>query len=244
MDEALLPARIGDAVTACERTGAPQFLGFLTEGQISAAINALKAYNVRYDFSGGHENAERQYLCILPDWCEKAEPPITALTFSYRAADTLSHRDFLGSLMGLGLVREKIGDILVENARAVVFANRDIAKFIIEGISKVGRVGVTVSEGASQPLPQAGKLVELAETVASLRLDCAVAAIYGLSRTAAAEAIADGLVFVDSVACQKPTKVLAAGNKISLRGRGRAQIIQTDGRSRKGRIILKYNKYI
>lgn len=244
MDDALLPARIGDAVTACERTGAPQFLGFLSEAQISAAINALKAYNVKYEFWGGHENAERQYLCILPDWCEEAEPPVTPLTFTYRAADTLSHRDFLGSLMGLGLVREKIGDILVGSGRAVVFANRDIAKFIVEGINKVGRVGVCVSFGADAPLPQAGRLVEFSETVASLRLDCVVAAIFGLSRGAAAEAIAEGVVFVDSLVCQKPTKIVAVGNKISLRGKGRAQITDADGRSRKGRIILKCNKYI
>lgn len=244
MDDALLSARIGDAVLACERTGAPQFLGFLTETQVSAAINALKAYSVRYEFSGGHENAERQYLAVLPDWCEETEFPITPLTFTYRTVDSLSHRDFLGSLMGLGLVREKIGDILVDSGRAVVFANRDIAKFIVEGISKVGRVGVTVSVGASEPFPQAGKLVEFSETVASLRLDCVVAAIYGLSRGVAAEAIAEGVVFVDSLVCQKPTKTVAAGNKINFRGRGRVQVVDTEGLSRKGRKILKCNKYI
>ena len=244
MDDTLLPARIEDAVRACERNCTPQFLGFLTETQVSAAIKALRAYNVRYELWGGHEDAERQYLGILPDWCEEIVFPITPLTFTYRTVDTLSHRDFLGSLMALGLVREKIGDILVESGRAVVFANRDIAKFITEGISKVGRVGVTVSVGADEPLPQAAKLMEASETVASLRLDCVVAAIYGLSRSAAAEAISEGAVFVDSVVCEKATRTVDEGNKINFRGRGRVQILDADGRSRKGRIILKYNKYI
>ena len=243
MDNALLPARINDVVSACERTSVPQFLGFLTEAEASAAICILSPMDVKYQLWGGYADAERKYLGFLPDWCENADYPITPITFTFRNQDKLSHRDFLGALMSLGLVREKIGDILVTEGRAVVFVNRDIAKFVLE-LGKIGRVGVSVREGFDEPLPQAQTAVEFSETVASLRLDCVIAAIYGLSRGTAAEAINDGLVYIDSVICTKATRNVCAGNKINLRGKGRVQIISADERSRKGRIILKCNKYI
>ncbi len=244
MDAALLPARIEDAVRACERTAVPQFLGFLTEAEVSTAIGVLDNIGAKYQLWGGYADAERKYLAVLPDWCDMPDYPITPITFSYRNQDKLTHRDFLGALMSLGLVREKIGDILVTDGRAVVFVNREISKFILNDISKIGRVGVSVAIGFTEPLPIAKTAVEFSETVASLRLDCVIAAIYGLSRGAAAAAIGDGLVYVDSVICTKATRSVCAGEKLNLRGKGRVYIISSDERSRKGRIIIKCNKYI
>lgn len=243
MDNSLLPARLSDIVNACERSCVPQFLGFLTEAEASSAICVLNSKGTKYLLWGGYADAERKYVGVLPDWCEGPDYPITAITFTFRNQDKLSHRDFLGALMSLGLVREKIGDILVGEGRAVVFVNRDISKFVLE-ISKIGRVGVCAREGFEEPLPQAQTAVEFTETVASLRLDCVIAAIYGLSRGTAAEVINDGLVYIDSVICTKATRSVCAGNKLNLRGKGRVCVLSTDERSRKGRIILKCNKYI
>ena len=89
-----------------------------------------------------------------------------------------------------------------------------------------------------------GKKLECSETVASVRLDCVVAAICNMSRTQASEKITDGLVMVNSVCITKPTLSVRAYDKITIRQKGKFEILSCNEMSKKGRIILKYNKYI
>lgn len=243
MNIQLLPARVADLKHLCEKTSTPKFLGFLTPDELSVALKCLNN-SERYDFFGGYEGAERVLLGFMPDWCEELVYPITALSFKYRECDKLTHRDFLGSLMALGINRETVGDILVSDGRAVVFLLNETAKFVLSQISKIGRVGVTVSEGFTEPLPNAGKKQEMSVTVASLRLDCVVSALCSLSRKEASQKIADGLVFVNSICIQKPTHTLASGSKVTVRQKGRFEIISGEEHSKKGRIILRYSKYV
>ncbi len=242
MQPDLLKARVIDTAAAAEKGGAPAFLGFLTPAQAAEAVSVLGG--CRYELFGGFDGAERTYLCCKPDWCEDACFPITALSFSFRKCDTLSHRDFLGSLMALGITRESVGDILVESGRAVVFVSSSVAGFVKTQIGKIGRVGVQITDGFVEPLPQLGQCVEVGGTVASTRIDCVVAEIAGLSRTGAAAAVNDGLVSVNSVLCEKVTRPISEGDKITIRGRGRFTVTSLSGVSKKGRIILKYTKFI
>ncbi len=243
MDIELLPARINDLQYLCEKSSVPKFLGFLTPDELALAIKCL-TNGSKYAFSGGYSGAERTVLAFLPDWCKEPIYPITALTFTYRKSDILSHRDFLGSLMALGIARETVGDILVEPGRTVVFALNDVADFIVTQTEKIGRVGVNITKGFDMPLPSLGKKQEFSVTVASLRLDCVISAICGFSRKEACEKIADGFVTVNSVCCEKPTSTVTGGNNITVRQKGKFEIVSCDGYSKKGRIILKYNKYI
>lgn len=244
MDDRLFDARVNDTLTICERTCVPRFLGFLTELEASRADTFLRKQNAKFIFFGGFEQAERTMLACLPDWCYECDFPITSLTFIYREEDVLSHRDFLGSLMALGITRESVGDILVEKGRAVIFVSDDIAEFVLTQIEKVGRVGVTVSKGYSSPLPQHGTLAEFSDTVASLRLDGIVSVLAGVSRKTASEIIESGYVSINSVLCEKATRTVNAGERITIRSKGKFYINDVSSLSKKGRIILKYSKYV
>ena len=244
MDAELLPARVCDAANLCDRTDTPRFLGFLTPVEVARAVAVLKNNRCRYCFFGGYDSAERTVLGCLPDWCEEPDFPITAVTLRYRTCDRLSHRDFLGALMGLGLTRESVGDILVEPGRAVLFLLNEIAPYVLSQLEKVGAVGVTAESGFVSPLPQASKKVSASDTVASLRLDCVVAALCGCSRKTATEWIEDGKVSIRSVACDKVTHTVSAGDTVTVRGVGKFTVNNTDTFSRKGRIILQYSKYV
>ncbi len=113
MDATVFAARVSDLAVLCERTSVPRFLGFLTATEAVEADRILRSIGIKYCFFGGHDFSERTMLSCLPDWCDSTDYPITALTFYFRECDELSHRDFLGSLMSLGLKREAVGDILV-----------------------------------------------------------------------------------------------------------------------------------
>lgn len=244
METDILKARIADTADICERTNRQKFLGFLSREEAVLTERTLEKRNVNFALFGGYEEAERVMLGCFPDWDEERDFPITAVTFTYRKTDALSHRDFLGSLMALGLTREAVGDILVEEGRAVVFLNEDIAGFVLSQVEKIGRTGVTVSEGFSLPLPQKGELSEFNCTVASERLDCVVAALCNISRGAALQKIAEGLVSVNSVVTEKATKTVIGGDAVTVRGKGKFIIDSLDRKTRKNRIILKYKKYI
>ncbi len=243
MDIKLLPARVDDLKEIVHKSNSPKYLGFLTPEESAVVVQRFRL-GERYKLFGGYDAAERVMLGVLPDWCETTVFPIKAITFTYRECDSLSHRDFLGALMALGIARETIGDILIEKGRAIVFASDDVAKFILTQINKVGNVGVTLFEGFSEPLPQVSTKQEFSVTVASTRIDCVVAAICNMSRNKAAEKIADGLVSVNSVCVTKSTATIHVGDKITIRQKGKFEIVSCDGYSKSGRIILKYNKYV
>ncbi len=246
MDIALLPSRIKDAVRLCDNSSFPKFVGFLTEEEAAICEPVAQKLGAFYAFFGGYEDAQRRYFGVFPPWCDDYEDffPIKALTFTYREADSLSHRHFLGTFMSLGITRESVGDILVEQGRAVAFFSDDLADFVKSQVEKVSKVGVTVSEGFTLPLPGMSGFKEITDTVASSRLDCVVAALANCSRSSAAELIDNKLVSVNSVLADKTVKTVQNGDKITLRGKGKFIIESIDTRSKKDRLILKAKKYI
>lgn len=244
METEFFVARIGDISDICEKTQRPKYIGFISPEQSVLASQILSKRNIKFAFFGGYTDAERVVLGCFPEWMADFEFPITAITFNYRKTDILHHRDFLGSLMALGIKRETVGDILIEEGRAVVFVFKEIADYIMREVEKIGRIGVSLQMGAEEPLPLKSELCEFTETVASLRLDCVVAAVGGFSRGAANEKIADGLVSVNSVTVEKATKFVSDGDILTVRGSGKFIIDSAIDRTKKNRIILKYKKYV
>lgn len=244
MDTELLVARISDVADICEKTARPKFMGFLSPEQSVLAERLLSKRSIKYSFFGGYTEAQRVVLGCFPDWCEDFNFPVTAVTFSYRKSNTLYHKDFLGSLMALGIKRETVGDILIEDGRTVAFLLDEISDYVMSEIRKIGRIGVELKIGFTEPLPMQNELREFTETVASLRLDCVVSAVAGLSRGVSEQKIEDGLVSVNSVVVQKTTKILCDGDILTVRGSGKFIIDSTSLRSKKDRIILKYRKYV
>ncbi len=244
MEADLLKRRIFDTADICEKTNRPKFLGFLSLEQAALAKSLLSGLNIHYEFFGGFNGAERLVLGCFPSWAEEHEFPVTAITASFREADRLTHRDVLGTLMGLGLKRETVGDILVESGRAVIFLLKENAAYVLSQVEKIGGVGVTLKEGFVLPLPSSGELKELSVTVASDRIDCVVAALIGVSRARAVEKLNQSLVSVNSQTAEKATHRVKAGDVISVRRGGRFSVVSLDDRTRKNRIVLKYKKYV
>ena len=122
-EERLLLGRVWDKWDQCRLRSVPAATDFLSPQEQAAALRLLRALGVQegYVFSGGYEGAERQRLFFLPDWAEEPEPDaIAAVACTWYGGESLTHRDFLGSLMGLGLTRGTIGDILVTEGRCQV----------------------------------------------------------------------------------------------------------------------------
>ncbi len=244
MDSNSLIPRIEDTFNQSVSKNKPCFLGFLSAEEASVALNRLEHKTKNFSFYGGYDSAQRTLLCCYPDWFENPIYPITTISFNYRNCDKLSHRDFLGSLMALGITRESIGDILVGEGKAVAFFKTDIANFVLTQISKIGRVGVTLESDYKGPLPQTDKFTELSATVSSNRLDSVVSALGGVSRATAQEFINDGRVNINSFLTKKCTVSVQNGANLSIRGKGKFTIISVDNTTKKGRIVLQYKKYI
>ena len=221
---------------------------------------------------GGYPEAERVRVVILPDYTEGLVDP-TALGSDPAAALSdaglddlaetirgavcpvlikgsgfreLSHRDYLGSVLGLGLERDAIGDILMPDAHsAILLIDARVGDFLTTQMEKVATDTVRVSrlpEGTA--LTGTRRLQPITDTVASERLDCVVAALCNLSREKAQMAVKSGLVELDYEAVEDCSATVDAPAVISVRGFGKFAVHAFDGTTRKGRIRLAAGKYI
>lgn len=245
-ENALLIARLDDIITASAKKQYPTFIGFLNEQQISVLTQHLKKSKVsNYRFFGGYENSDRCLLGIsFGDYIEDYYYPITGISFKYKPEYKLSHRDFLGSLMGLGLKREAIGDILTGDGYTVIFIKDEIKKYVLSQIQKIGSVGVVTEEWDNYTLPIKNEFENISCTISSARLDNIVSALVGFSREKSATLIKQGLVFVNSVAVDNLSYTIKTGDKISIRGKGKFIVGDFSGLTKKGRLKLTVQKYI
>lgn len=243
----LLLAKADDAVRLCELRNTPKFMGFLSPSEMAEISRSVVSKAVC--FFGGYDDAERCMLGVLPDYIidYRAAFPISALKISYRAVDKLSHRDVLGAFMSTGITRDRVGDIRFGEGFAVAFVVQEIADYLAEQISKIGRVGVTVQSisineaECSFPPPITE---DLSFTVSSPRLDAVISGLIGVSRSKAEQMIVDGLVFINSLEALKSIKKVQQNDKITIRGYGRFVITATGNFSKKGREIIQAKKYI
>lgn len=236
--------RVNDTVRLSWQRDIPKYLGFLSPSEHLAALKCLSG--VKHGFFGGYDSCERTVLGVFPDWYSenKNDYPVTAVNFSYNKAYKLLHKDFLGSIMALGVTRKSVGDILVGDGVAVAFVLEDIAQYVAAQLSKVGSVGVKTEIGIPEQLPQQGELKEFSSTVSSLRLDCIISALISKSRKESAALIEKDMVLVNSVPVKKLTHCVRDSDEISVRKYGKYIIEGVAGTSKKGRIILNWKKYV
>lgn len=245
-EDRLLIARAEDAVMLCQKHSYPHFIGFLDERQRALLTSQFKHFaDVQLLFWGGHEQAERTLLGAFPDFMQPDVSlfPMAPLTFRYRTSTALSHRDFLGTLLGHGIRREKVGDILCFPGKTVAFVSEDVAGFLSDQITKVGGEGVTLIQGLDEPLHFSRTYKELQMTVASPRLDNVVKALIGCSREKAATAIVSGLVSCNHQSCENVSKTVCEGDILSIRGYGRFRVVALSERTKKDRLVLIAHKY-
>lgn len=243
----MLYARLADAAGLCLAHNQTGFVGFLDERETRLAQSFAASQKLSHTLLwGGYPQAERNLFGVFPDFLAPMAEwfPIQALTFTFRVQDCLSHRDFLGALLSHGVRRDAVGDILLEPGRAVVFVKQELAGYLLGQVEKIGRVGVTGSEGASLPLPQPRQLLEIPGVVSSLRLDCVAAVCTRLTREKTAAMIREGLVMLNHQTVTIPSQMVQSSDKLSIRGKGRFLLDAVGTATKKGRFHVVIKKYI
>lgn len=253
-EDKLIMAMAEDKKIQCQDNYMITNTGFLDMRQQTLCEKIIKSNaEVKGFFYGGYSDAERRIAVFLPEYIEaenegalyqyfldnKEDNPLALIRIKHSGYKELSHRDYLGSLIGLGIKRETVGDILVSKEGADIVVVREIAEFILINYGKAGRtyLELTLKDIDDIIIPE-GHVEEKSATVASLRLDNVVSAAFGISRSNAVEAIKGGIVFVNNLQSEKPEKIVNQSDKLVLRGKGKI-ILKEIGRStRKGRIFI------
>ena len=248
-DQRLLLGRVWDKYQRCRMKNLPEHTAFLTPQERELCRQMLGAIGADegFRFWGGYDGAERQQLHFLPDWTEEIQETAAALRCSWYETEELTHRDLLGSLMGLGITRESIGDILVDKTghAADVLVTDTAVGFLRQEWTQAGRVKMQVKpvELHDLHIPQTA-FREIHDTVASLRLDNIVSTGFSLSRGKAAEAIEGGRVQVNWQDVTKSGANVATGDVITVRGLGKCELVSVGNPTKKGRFFVTIKRYL
>ncbi len=244
-DDRILVSHILDMIELCERCYQPKFSFFLDERQVILAENVMLEQKVEhYKFSGGYNNSARKVLGIFPSyWDEEESFPISALSIKYRESDKLTHRDFLGVFMSKQIKRNMLGDIIVGKGYTTVFVYDTVKDMLTSEISKIGSVGVKITESDNSDIKLEQSFIEKNGTVSSLRLDSIVSTAAGISRDKAAGLIKSGNVTVMYNIVETPSYLLSEGAVFSVRGSGKYILYSVNGKTKKDRIHITIKKY-
>ncbi|MBR6670388.1 MAG: RNA-binding protein [Ruminococcus sp.] len=246
-EDKLLIAKTEDLFSVCNRNFVPASSYFLDERQCFIAESVCrKQSGLYYGFWGGYENAKRKILCVYNEYFNdtwKEEIGLKCLTFRYRKEDKLTHRDFLGSLMAMRLKRETIGDIIIAEGMAQVFADEIAAKHIMAELCKIGRIGVSIYDDLPFELEPVQEYTEISGTVSSLRLDSVLSLSIRQSREKSAMLIKSSGVSLNFIQVYSVSKELKCGDVFSVRGYGKFILSDVTGISKKGRIHITVQKY-
>ena len=253
-EERMLLARTLDKLELAQNRGVPAHTPFLSPGEGASVTDLLNAWGrPRHLFWGGYEGAERTICVFLPDWQEDEdflsdpEGPLAAIQATFHDSASLSHRDILGSLMGLGITREKLGDILLpEPGTCQVVVLKEAVSILTSQWEGAGRY--KCREVRQIPLsalaPKPPQIKTIRDTVASPRLDAVLSSGFSLSRSKAAAYIAAGKVAVNHRECLKSDKTVEEGDVLTCRGLGKCVVKEVPGQSKKGRTMLVLERYL
>ena len=250
-EDRLLLAKVLDRAEQSHSRNIPASTDFLSPQQRVMAQELLHLAGIpetAYAALGGYEGAERTILLFLPDWLEaedaQSQSPLRFLRASFRKEYHLTHRDFLGSLMGMGIVREKIGDILVGPDSADVLVLDTVAEFLAQSWESAGRVKLRVAEidPGCVHIPEIRR-EERRDTVSSLRLDAVCSTGFRMARGKAAALIESGRVQLNWRECTKPDRTVSEGDTVSARGFGKFELTEVGALTKKGRIPITVQCY-
>lgn len=248
-EDRLLLAKIWDKINKGIQKNIPANTNFLSPREQELARFLFGDTDGLFPY-GGYPDAERKMYVYLPDYwddsyfvCEDA--PLVCLRAAFYKEDTLTHRDFLGALMGAGIARETVGDILVSEGSCDFFVSAEIAPYVLQNFESAGRTKLKLSliplSAVSVPLPET---VEIRDTLASLRLDSLIASGFRTSRNIASSHIEAGRVAINGLPCEKPDKAIEEGATISVRTMGKIKLKAINGQTKKGRISVVIDRYV
>ncbi len=241
--ERRLAARFAELARLAGERDVPRYTAFLDERE--QAIAACARHFCPGRPWGGFEGASRAVYGYspYPEALTDDSFPVETVLIRWRKQDRIGHRDILGTLMSLQIKRETVGDILVGEGEAVVFCLPAIASAVSRDLVRIGGTGVSCSLERPQVLP-AVRLQPMTGVAASLRLDCLVAMVTAKSRSEAVKLIRSGKVARAGQTVTEPSREMAEGESLSVRGYGKYVLRSVGAATRSGRYHVSYEKYI
>ena len=252
-DDRLLLAQILDKIKAVELNNKIEYTNFLDIYQINLVESFLKKIKyVNYILWGGYEFAERKLLIVYPEKFTQIEKNYDDLVSVIRIIlsnnedkASYTHRVYLGGIMKLGVEREKIGDILVQDNGADIIVKKDISKYLLQELPMLTRFekAEILEEKIENLIEVELKAEEIKIIVPSLRLDNFVSDFARTSRSKAVEIIKNERVFINGQNETKVSKQVKVGDTVTIRGKGRFIIKEFSGTTRSGRTVVVVDKY-
>lgn len=236
------------------------YTDFLNLNEISifhAMITELP--DIGYSLWGGIASAERKRVCfhgdltpgkneilnetliqtsLYPIICIKIQPA------NRKFAEDLSHRDYLGAILNLGINRSKIGDIFIKDSDAFVFCDSIMSRYLMDTLEKIRHTNVVLEKVDPSLLVATREYQVITGTVSSIRLDSIISIAFHSSRSSMLSYITSGKVFVNGREVLYNSYQLKDGDIISVRGLGKVKYEGQSGITKKGRISITLLKYI
>lgn len=247
--EELFRKRCLELAQKCYQKNQYTFTGFLGLSELSDFYRMEKELSyVPYTVWGGSELCERAMVRFGSKEMlgYEEEFPIVCLLvkpLAAKFADALSHRDFLGALMNLGIERSALGDILIEENTAYVFCLDKLADFLADNVNRVRHTAVVCSRTRELPSFSEKEMQEIKLQTASERIDGVLAKVYRLSRSETIELFRQKKVFVNGRLCENNSRLLKGGDTVTARGRGKFIYDGQQGLSKKGKLYLAVRIY-
>ena len=246
-DKEFLTKKLEYLENVLNKSGLAQFYGFLSEEDFEYAAKYFSRRKIHVDKYGAIKNSERVYLCIYEtDPPEKYEYPITVLKIQLsKNSKEQSHRNYLGSLLALGIERRVLGDIIVSDKEAYIAVQIDFVDFIKRELTKISNETCIVSDVDDYSIIERKlEFKNITVSVASNRLDAVISELTNLSRDNAKDLIVKGFVSVDSEIQYNPIREIKPGSKISVRKYGKYIFEEISGNTKSGRLRLNFKKYM
>lgn len=254
-EDRLLVAKILDKLEFTKTKNKIQYSDFLNINEQEIAMKVLKKldYN-KYYFFGGRENSERKLLVIYPEklteeMSRKNDDKVLSvirIKLPNELYGEYDHKKYLGSCIKIGVEREKIGDIIVEREGADIIVKNEMQKYLSQNLAYLTRfksAEITLEDISELKEIQVAKQ-EISSIVSSLRLDNIVSILARTSRNKALDILKQERVFLNHKVETKPSKQVNVGDIITIRGKGRFEFREISGNTKKGRYIIKIDKYV
>lgn len=249
-DEKIVFAKVLDHAQIAMNKKIATFTDFLDPAKIHSYENQFKFVDgIVYRTFGGYQGTERSMIGFCPDFLELTDEDFPICVIKIETKDKfcegLTHRQYLGSIIGTGIERTKLGDIIVLDECAYVFVHKTIADYICINLTRISRTKVECSiiNPTDIILPQQ-KFKLIHPTVASLRVDAVISAAFNISRGQAVEFINAEKVMVNWSIVKSASYSLKPDDLFTLRGYGRAKIVEITGKTKKDRLAITIQLYI
>ena len=250
-EEQILCKRFLELANTADQRGICLFSDFLNLNEQNLFLSLKNELpRIKYFTYGGCSDSERKILCFCGNdqisTIDEIDFPISCIRvvpLNKKFSDALTHRDFLGAVLHLGIDRSKIGDILIDSNEGYIFSHHSINGFILDQLVKIKHTNIQSSIVDSGEFHYQPKFTEVVGTVSSVRLDSILSVAFHSSRSSLTGLIEGGKVFVDGKQILTNSYVLKENDVVSVRGLGKFIYAGTSYQTKKGRYSVKVLLY-